>query len=259
MTDRWVENDMKLEKYITGSPENEACRAICRMMEGFHVGISYADMIRLRLGGSVAGECYDAYYVAHENGNGIARHWNGWGKHADAIGNWGNFYTDEAWRGRGIGGQLLALWWEDHQASDDRPLCFLCTAATKELTDLYRRFGFRPALEGADHGPLYMPIGESPSTFRAFCEAYYQPSETLIHRRAAVGYRHEIDCLLRFAHMDMGLSFGIGEIPSMEHALLYQPERAGMLFSEDGHVVGWSIDGAMQLHPRYATSRIVTL
>lgn len=248
---------MVFEKYITGTPENDAYKAICQMMVNVQIGVPHADMIRLRLGGSVARECHDVYYVAHENGKGVARHWNGWGKHKDAIGNWGNFLTLEDYRGRGIGGQLLGLWWKDFQTQKKRPLCFLCSAATKELTALYSRFGFRPAIEGTERGPLYMPVGQSPATFREFCESYYQPSKTLVHKRATIEYRHEIDCLLQFARKDMGLTFGIGEMKSVESALLYCPERAGILFAEDGHAVGWSIDGEIQVHPLYNDSCLI--
>ncbi len=242
---------MLFEKYIPGEEKNDAYRALSQMMKDYALGASYADMIRYRLEGHAAHECNDTYYVAHEDGRAAARHWCGWGKHPDAIGNWGNFFTDEAFRGQGIGGRLLRLWWEDFNTGTDLPLCFLCSAGTKELTDLYRRFGFRPAMEGMDHGPLYMPIGDSPDTFRAFCEGYYQPSKTIVHKRASVGYRHEIDCLFRFFMASYDLSFAIGEMPKLEDALLYAPDRAGILFSEDGHAVGWSFDGEMRVHPLY--------
>lgn len=247
---------MLFEKYVAGEPKNNAFAALDAMMRGVDVGRSYADMIRYRLGGAAANECHDAYYAAHENGNAIARHWNGWGKHSHAIGNWGNFYTEEAYRGRGIGGQLLGLWFEDFCRAEELPLCFLCSAGTRELTDLYRRFGFRPAIEGTDHGPLYMPVGDSPATFKEFYEGYYAPSDVLYHRSATIGYRHEIDCLLRFVYRDMGLPFGVGGLKSVEEGLLYCPERCGMLFSKDGRCVGWSVDGNIQVHPMYLDSAV---
>ena len=247
---------MILEKYTAGQEKNGAYEAIRGMMEGFDTDKSYADMMRLRISGALAEECHDVYYVAHESGRGLSRHWMGWGKHADAIGNWGNFYTDEACRGKGIGGQLLRFWYEDFQACADVPLGFFCTVATRELTDLYRRFGFRPAVEGTDCGYLYRPNGDSPATFRAFCERYYRPSDVLYHRRASAGYRHEIDCLLRFVYRDMGLPFGVGGLKSVEEGLLYCPERCGMLFSKDGRCVGWSVDGNIQVHPMYLDSAV---
>ena len=243
---------MLFEKYVAGEPKNNAFAALDAMMRGVDVGRSYADMIRYRLGGAAANECHDAYYVAHENGNAIARHWNGWGKHSHAIGNWGNFYTEEAYRGKGIGGKLLKFWWEDFHAREEHPLCFFCSAGTKELAELYSRFGFVPAMAGADRGPLYMPIGDSPSSFREFYNDYYKPSENIFYKSATVEYRHEIDCLLRFAFMDLGIPFGIGGVKMIETALLYHPQRAGIFLSDHGRVVGWSFDRKIQVHPLYS-------
>ncbi len=242
---------MIFEKYIPGEGESAARAALEEMMRGVDEDKSYANMIRLRLSGALAEECNDTYYVAHEGGRALARHWNGWGRHPDAIGNWGNFYTDEACRGRGIGGALLRFWREDFEAREDLPLCFLCSAATRELTELYARLGFRTAIEGTDHGALYMPIGNSPASFREFYTRYYQPTEVLYHRRATVEYRHEIDCLLRFAFRDLGLEFGVGGQRSAEEALLYHPDEVGMLFSADGHCVGWSFGGERSVYPLY--------
>lgn len=247
---------MIFEKYIAGETRGDAYRALIEMMKGRDLGVSYADMIRFRLDGGAADECFDAYYVARDGKRGLSRHWNGWGKHDDAIGNWGNFFTEEACRDQGIGGRLLELWFEDFKSREENPICFLCSAGTKELTMLYRRFGFRPAMTDADRGPLYMPIGDSPADFREFCNDYYKPSRALTSKPATVGYRHEIDCLLRFALTDIGMPFGIGAMPQIENALLYCPERARILFAENGHAVGWSFDGEIQVHPIYKDSRI---
>ncbi len=248
---------MTLEKYIPGTEKNAAYEAIHAMMRDFDPAQSYADMMRHRISGAAAAACRDTYYVAHEQGRALSRLWMGWGKHPDAIGNWGNFYTDEPFRGRGIGGRLLDFWFADLTATQGAPRCFLCTTGSREITALYGRYGFRVAIEGREYGPLYLPIGDSPATFKEFYSAYYKPSDVLYERRADIGYRHEIDCLLRFVYIDMGLRFGIGEMSWMDAALLYAPERSGMLFSEDGHCVGWSFDGEIQVHPLYWASDIV--
>ena len=248
---------MILEKYKPGEEQGAAHAALDEMMRGVDEDKSYSHMIRLRLSGALAETCNDTYYVAHEDGRALARHWNGWGRHPDAIGNWGNFYTDEACRGRGIGGALLRFWAEDFASRDDLPLCFLCSAATPELTALYARLGFRTAIEGTDRGALYMPIGESPASFREFYTRYYQPSERIFHRRATVEYRHEIDCLLRFALRDLGEEFGIGDQKNAEALLLSAPESVGMLFTPDGHCVGWSFEGARQVYPIYERSTVI--
>ena len=128
---------MVFEKYTPGEDNIEAQTALTEMMRGVDEGVSYADTIRLRASGALAESCNDTYYLAIEDKKALARHWNGWGRHADAIGNWGNFYTDAACRGRGIGGALLRFWQEDFDTRLDLPLCFLCSAATKELVALY--------------------------------------------------------------------------------------------------------------------------
>jgi GNAT superfamily N-acetyltransferase len=248
---------MKLEKYVPGQEKNAAFAAISDMVGGITDGRSYASMMARRISGAVAHECNDTFYVAHEDGKAASRLWMGWGKHKDAIGNWGNFYTVEAYRRRGIGGGLLKLWYEDFQSVQEPPLCFLCTTGSKDITDLYGRFGFRPAIVGREYGPLYRPNGNSPATFREFYTAYYQPSDVLYLRPATVEYRHEIDCLLRFVYIDMGLPFGLGTLSSIEEGLLREPHRTKMLFSEDGHCVGWQFDDQRQMHPMYEHCQIV--
>lgn len=248
---------MLVEQYAPGAEKDDAYRALYEMMRDYAQGRSYADMIRLRLSGAVADQCNDTYYVVREGTQALARLWTGWGRHADAIGNWGNFYTEEACRGKGIGGALLNAWFADLKGRTDLPRCLLCSAATRELTELYGRFGFRPAIAGTDRGALYLPIGKSPASFRDFYREYYRPSDVLHHRKATVEYRHEIDCLLRFAFRDLHINFGIGETESVEAAVLYHPDRCGMLFSRDGHCVGWSMDGVRQVYPLYEHSAVL--
>ena len=248
---------MFFEKYVAGGEKNAAYLALWDAMQGFDTDKSYADMMRLRISGGAAKQCYDAYYVAHENGKMLSRHWMGYGKHGDAIGNWGNFFTSPEARGRGIGSRLLEVWYEDLKTTPNLPDCFMCTTSEPWLVRLYRGFGFRPAIRGRDGGPLYMPVGNSPESFAEFADSYYTPSPVLYLKPASIGYRHEIDCLLRFWFVDNGLDIGIRGVDYMEKALLYFPERAGMLFSEDGHCVGWSIDGEIQAHPLYAKSEII--
>ncbi len=248
---------MVYEKYICGNTDEKIKNILFQMINDLDVGKAYADMIRLRVSGKASNECIDNYYVAYENEVAFSRLWCGWGKHSDAIGNWGNFFTDEQFRGKGIGREMLRFWYDDFLSSDNLPLCFMCSAGTKALTDLYRRFGFRPAIEGAEFGFLYMPIKSSPQTFREFHNQYYKPSSEIYHRPASIGFRHEIDCLLRFTFSDMNLEFGIGELDSIEYGLLRFPERCGMLFSKDGHCIGWSFDGNVQIHPLYNNSIII--
>ncbi len=245
------------EKFIAGDKSSKAYKAICGMLSGHDVGVSYADMMRYRIDGKAADQCNDVYYVAHEDGKGYSRHWMGWGKHKDAIGNWGNFFTDEAARGKGYGGMVLDLWFEDFKNTENLPLAFFCSTGTEALTKLYARFGFRTVHEDAKYGFLYLPVGNSPETFREFAELYYKPSNVLIHKKATIGNRHELDCLLKFTLSTFKERFIIGDIDCIEKALLYNPQNAGMLFSEDGHCVGWSYKGEYLMHPLYRKCEII--
>ena len=248
---------MVFEKYICGEEKNSAYEAIYSMMAEYDLGLSYADMMRLRISGKLKDECHDVYYVAHEGGKGVSRHWMGYGKHKDAIGNWGNFYTDPDYRRQGLGAGVLNLWLEDLKTTEHKPLCFLCTGGALSLAQRYAQFGFRPAIRGKEFGPLYMPVGDSPDTFLEFCENYYKPSPVIFHRPATIEYRHEIDCLLRFYAIDNELDLSMDGVKYAEEGLLYQPGKTGMLFSEDGHCIGWSFGGKIRLHPLYKNSEIV--
>lgn len=249
---------MIVEKFTAGDKSSKAYFAISKMLDGYKPEETFSQMMRYRISGQSADECHDVYYVAHEDGKAVSRHWMGWGKHKEAVGNWGNFFTDEEYRGKGIGGQVLKAWHEDFKNTENLPLCFMCSAS-ESLAKYYSRFGFVPAIDNAEYGPLYMPVGSSPKTFRKFTEWYYKPCENLFHKKASVGYRHEIDCLLRFALQNENTAFGIGETESIERALLHYPERAGMLFTPDGRCVGWSVDGIIQLYPVYEKSKIIDM
>lgn len=235
--------------------KSKAGDALSRMLAEESPGKSYADAMRARVSGALVGECTDTYFVAHEDGACVSRLWYGWGTHESAIGNFGNFLTLEEYRGQGIGTRLLEMWYADLQSRSDLPLALFCTSAPKAAL-MYEKYGMRPIAQDAAYGPSYMPLGESPARFADFCEAYYQPASCLISRPASFAYRHEIDCLLKFALSVRGESLGIGETPSAEHAILYAPDRAQMLFTERGTCVGWSVDGQVQVHPAYRNLKI---
>lgn len=244
---------MKFDIYIPGQPINPAGQALMQMLLDYAPGASYADMMRLRLSGKVADQCSDTYFAAYEDGVCYSRLWNGWGVHKDAVGNFGNFLTLEQCRGQGIGKKMLQLWYDNLQNRRDKPLALFCSA-NERVADLYYAYGFRPATAG---GHLYLPLGDSPEAFEQFCENYYTPSDILITRPATVQYRHEIDCLLRFAMINAGEDFDIGPIHKIEDALLYHPGKAQMLFTENGCCVGWRIEEATRIHPQYQNAKII--
>ena len=241
--------------YCPEQGASEAGVALSRMLAEESPGKSYADAMRARVSGALAEECTDTYFVAHEHGACVSRLWYGWGTHDNAIGNFGNFLTLESHRGQGIGTTLLEMWYADLQSRTDLPLGLFCTSAPRAAR-MYAEYGMRPIADGATYGPSYMPLGESPAGFSDFCDAYYQPANLLISRPAGFAYRHEIDCLLKFALLARGESLGIGDVPSAEQAILYSPERASLLFTESGRCVGWAVDGQAQTHPQYTHCKI---
>lgn len=241
---------MEFSIIFPGQGPSEAESAISASMKDVNLGVSYADTIRLRLSGALQQLCNDTYYVAHENGRCVSRLWNGWGRHPDAIGNFGNFLTDEAFRGQGIGKKMLQLWFSDLNSREDLPLGLFCTAGER-AAKLYFPYGFRPVLDGACEGPLYMPLGNSCPDFNDFCQWYYSPTERLIRKKASFAWRHEIDCLLKFDFIKRGETFGIGKYGMIEEALLRDPEKTEQIFTQEGRCVGWAYDGVLQVHPRY--------
>ena len=247
---------MNIEIYIPGEQEPEARILLQEGVKTVDPGQFYAEMLRKRATGELRDVCTDIYYIATSEGEMVSRLWNGWGKHRDAIGNFGNFQTKAELRGKGIGRQMLAVWQAHVAGRADAPLALFCNAGLERLVNLYAPYGFRLAVDGTTAGPLYCPLGNSPATFREFCAGYYGKGQSVAERPATVEYRHEIDCLLRFALMNEGETLGLPGVGSMEEAYL-----RGMLadmklyFNEDDHVVGWSITTATgvmkQMHPHY--------
>ncbi len=249
--------EIKFEKVLVGKDNTKALLALKEMMQNKDEGVSYADMIRYRLEGKASEFCTDTYFAAlDDSGKCVCRHWNGWGKHDGAVGNFGNFLTLEEVRGKGIGGKMLDFWFDDIKNRDDKPLALFCSAGTERLVSLYSKFGFRLALDGSTTGPLYCPLGDSPETFKEFCEKYYTDEKELVLKKANVGYRHEIDCLLKFYFLDNGLVFGFDTLSSFEDGILYDPQNLYMVLTKSGKCVGWGYkdkSGVMdiQLHPKY--------
>lgn len=234
---------------------SQAGQALSCMLKSESPGKSYAEVMRLRVSGALCPECNDTYFVALQESECVSRLWYGWGRHECAIGNFGNFLTLDTYRGQGIGTKLLEMWYDDLQGRGNVPLALFCTSAPRAAL-MYAQYGMRPISDGATYGPSYMPLGDSPARFSDFCEMYYQPADQLISRPASFAYRHEIDCLLRFALLQRGLPFGIGGMPSVEQALLTQPHKTAMLFTGQDRCVGWIYDGVAQMHPAYTGGQI---
>lgn len=245
---------MILEKFDPQARGTAAERALFEMMRE-EQDRSYADMIRLRISGGAAEECDDTYFVALEGEKCLSRLWHGWGRHDNAIGNFGNFFTLEEARGTGVGRKLLHMWMEDLETKEKKPLALFCSALP-DIAPIYFPYGFRVAVDKGTVLFLYKPVADSSQTFRAFYENYYQPADCLVRRKATIGWRHEIDCLLKFALADRNLPFGIDGI-NLEGALLYHPGEAQLLFTPGGRCVGWIFKGEKQVFPVYSEARIL--
>ncbi len=180
-------------------------------------------------------------YFAIVDNHIISKLWESFGSHENSVGNWGGFETDEKYRRQGIGRQVLDFWYNDINNRNDKPLAYFCTAGKQYLADLYRNYGFYPALKGTTYGYLYCPIGDSPKTFQDFCEQYYTDTDKLTFRKVDYDYRVEIDCLFKFAMADLGLSFSFDNVSSVSDWL--EGERKGILefiFTSSKKVAGWA-------------------
>lgn len=252
---------MKYNKFVAGV-DDESTPALKDHVSKLDLTLSYAKMICNRVDGKYKDQCTDIYFVAHEDNKMFSRLWYGWGNHKNLIGNFGNFLTIEEARGMGIGREMLKMWNDDVAKRQELPLGLFCSAGSKELVSLYAKFGFRLAVRNTEVGPLYKPLGDSPETFFEFCEKYYTPTEKLYAKKATVEYRHEIDCLLKFALLDRGLTFGFDEASCIEETLVFNKNiDVNILFTEDNKVGGWQIilpDGTVknQVFPAYIDTKI---
>lgn len=247
---------MIFEKYLAGQPKNVAYQTLWDMVKDELPEQAHTAVIRRRVSGEFADFCDDYYFVAHDGEKCYSRLWTGWGKHKDSVGNFGHFLTLPESRGQGLGREVLKIWCENIKNNPQKPLALFCTA-NPEITEIYRPYGFREIVPDKKGGFLYCPLGDSPETFEEFIKNYYQPSDEVYHRPANFEYRHEVDCLLRFAFSFLKDDMTMGEYWYVEEYLVRFPERVGMLFAKDGHLVGWSLDGKIKLHPLYKDSKII--
>ncbi len=232
--------EAKVDIYIPGQNMPRSAYALIESLRELDLGKSYSEMMRLRASGGAADECKDIYYICTDKTGALAsRLWMGWGRHSGAVGNWGNFFTSECFRGQGLGRQMITAWLNDLSSHTDLPLALFCTASERH-TAFYSQFGWRCAIKGANSGPLYFPIGDSPETFEEFCREYYRPAKSLVFKPAKTEWRHEIDCLFKFAMLCEGKDYLPEGIDSLETALLKNDRRAEIIFTDQNIPVGLS-------------------
>lgn len=243
---------LKLEKYVVGSGETEAFKALKNTISKEDKYMHY------RLDGNLTDVCEDIYFVAHDNGVAISRLWMCYPKHDNAVANWGAFFTLEEHRGKGIGGKILDYCFEEISKLNNPPTALFCTAGKPQLAKLYGKYGFIPAIKNTSYGALYCPIKNSPETFEDFCKKYYTPAKQLITVKATFEWRNEIDCLLNFAMQDLGLSYAINNESNLYDILLNTPERdAKVILTDDNKCVGWQLDGNTKVYPLYENFKLL--
>ncbi len=253
--------EIKIEKYTPCINFPNSAKLLADNIKDLEKGVPYAEMLRHRVAGGAKDVCTDNYYIALADEVFAARLWTGWGNHKNSVANFGHFNTLESLRGKGIGRRVMDFWKADIESLENPPVAIFCTAAKIHHDNLYSPYGFRWAIEEMPVGPLYMPLGDSPETFEEFCELYYTDTKNISVRPATVEWRHEIDCLLKFALMLYGEKLELGEITSLEERLVMDNAKdIYLLFSDDEKVIGWfkKENGKLitQVYPKYKTLKI---
>jgi GNAT superfamily N-acetyltransferase len=249
--------DFTIERFSCDQPQSEASRALAAWLDATDTDRSYLPMMQYRVAGKAAQQCEDIYYIAMQDGKAISRLWHGWGRHPNAVGNFGNFMTLEELRGQGIGRKMLDTWYEDLNSRTDRPLGLFCSSLNGYRVEMYRRYGFTQAVIMPSSSFLYKPLNGSPENFRELCEEYYCSANTLTVRPATVEWRHEIDCLLKYTLTDLGIKFGLPGCASLEETIVWPEKGTGQtLFTEKNRPVGWSFtptggETVWQIHPKF--------
>lgn len=247
--------ELRIDKYIPGELDSVGKQLLADRIRELDPDKAYSKVLRRRVDGQMKEYCTDIYFIGSIDGKFASRHWNGWGKHKDAVGNFGHFNTNEELRGQGIGRKMLAAWYEDLMSRPDKPLALFCTSAPR-IAATYQRYGFKIAVEGFNAPPMYLPLGDSPSTFNAFCAQYYPKQTSLREAPAHMMYRHEIDCLLKFARLNRQMPIGFEGIPTFEYAYVQNRlDDLVLYFTDNDHVAGWGLkteNGIQkQLYPDY--------
>ena len=206
-------------------------------------------------------ECEDRFFLASVDGQYAGRLWYGWGRHLDAIGNFGHFEVLEKYQGKGVGRTLLKRFEQDLHHGACRASAIFCSTDSRWMVNICRTMGFRMVDDGQEHGDLFCPVSPNvPKNFKDFCCEYYQPSDKVYMRKATMEYRHELDCLLKICFRKMKLSYEAAGFDSFEAACHHAGQTRKPLycfFTENGHCVGWMFQNCKILYPLYSESEII--
>ena len=234
---------VKCDKYVVGGEKNRVYEILAPSPTD-----AYMEM---RFKGEIVDVCTDIFFLTHDDENLLSHIWMCYGKHENSVSNWGAVFTPEEFRGKGYCAKTLEYCFKEIDALENGPTALLCTAGSDRLAKLYAKYGFVPALRSASCGPLYRPVGNNSKNFQDFCKNYYTETDKLFAVKADFGWRNEIDCLLKFALLDIGELISIKGFNNLATLLLKEPERTKVILTKDNKCVGWMVDNEVQLPPLY--------
>lgn len=137
----------------------------------------------------------DHLYLAEVDGTFAARVWFGYSPES-GLGNFGNVYTETAFRRLGLMKELMVFCVRDFHASPARILC--CATGNKIAAASYRSFGFH-MIYGGETGPMGIINPQYGSHFRDLEKQLFDGSPAVDVRRGTPGDQFDCDKFLFFA------------------------------------------------------------
>lgn len=212
--------------------------------------------IRQRVLGQYVEHCLDRYFVGEVDGQIVGQAWYGLPRQGTGVGNFGHVYTDPAWRGQGVAGEITRVLVE-HFNAEPTGVCLLCTAS-EQSGRIYRRFGFEFIPPTNNSGSMGLIKPEVAGSFAELDERYFAPGQEVSVREGHIGHRHDIDRLLDFsapwieARQRWHFVMLASRVPTFISALHYVEDNRGLitvLQTASGNVVGYAF--ALNLGSRY--------
>ena len=188
----------------------------------------------------------DRYFMGIIDGDFAGMVWYSYGRHHFPVANFGEVYTSSEHRGKGISKNLMKYFQSDFENSPAEAA--FCTCSNEWIVNIYRQFGFFPALPGTSGGPLMRKGKSCVDSLEAFEKIYFPETDDIEISSADINYRHEADCLLKFILMSKGLvnkrCFAASTVQSYLHALFLVENGRGKLFkaltTTHQRFAGWS-------------------
>lgn len=185
---RWIapdtEDEMRLARYLTASLGFDSYRKYVNDQAYWRL------YYREALAGHNAPEVIDHLYLAEVDGVFVARVWFAYGIRS-GRGNFGNVYTEQEFRRRGLMNELLKPCARDFQDSPARMLC--CASGDKFAVQSYLKYGFK-LIYGGEVGPLCLCKND----FFAEAEAAFADLSGLSVRPGRLADQFECDKFLKY-------------------------------------------------------------